>query len=84
MMSTLKGNFRTATVDANRLAVEHGLGSSSSPIVNTVVLGAFACVDKTLDLENVLDAIAKYIPVKVEANVEAARRAYGAVNRKEA
>lgn len=71
--------FRTATVDATRLAVAHSLGSSSSPIVNTVVLGAFASLVGDLDLENVLKAIEQYTPVKVEANIEAARLAFDAV-----
>ena len=80
---SLGGDFRTATVDATRLAVAHELGSSSSPIVNTVVLGAFARVAEDLDLDNVLSAIAQYIPVKAEANAAAARLAYDAVNRGE-
>jgi 2-oxoacid:acceptor oxidoreductase gamma subunit (pyruvate/2-ketoisovalerate family) len=80
----LNGGFRTATVDATRFAVQHGLGSSSSPIVNTVVLGAFAGLAAELDLENVLSAIEQYTPVKIEANVAAARLAYDAVNKGEA
>jgi 2-oxoacid:acceptor oxidoreductase gamma subunit (pyruvate/2-ketoisovalerate family) len=75
----LVGAFRVATVDATRLALRHKLGSSSSPIVNTVVLGAFARLDETLELDNVLSAIRQYTPVKIEANIEAARLAYDAV-----
>jgi pyruvate ferredoxin oxidoreductase gamma subunit/2-oxoisovalerate ferredoxin oxidoreductase gamma subunit len=66
-------------VDATKLALTHELGSSSSPIVNTVVLGAFARLDKDLELDNVLSAIEQYTPVKIEANIEAARLAYSAV-----
>jgi 2-oxoisovalerate ferredoxin oxidoreductase gamma subunit len=76
---SLVGAFRVATVDATRLALIHELGSSSSPIVNTVVLGAFARLDRTLELNNVLSAIEQYTPVKIEANIAAARLAYGAV-----
>ncbi len=79
----LSGNFRTATVDATKLALAHGLGSASSPIVNTVVLGAYSSLDDALDLDNVLSAIEQYIPVKVAANIEAARMANGAVHRGE-
>ena len=75
----LAGEFRVATVDATRLALAHHLGSSSSPIVNTVVLGAFARLDGDLELHNVLGAIEQYTPVKIEANIEAARLAYSAV-----
>lgn len=80
----LGNGCRVATVDATKLALAHELGSISSPIVNTVVLGAFACLDKDLELENVLRAIEQYIPVKQDANAEAARLAYDAVVRGEA
>jgi 2-oxoacid:acceptor oxidoreductase gamma subunit (pyruvate/2-ketoisovalerate family) len=75
----LAGAFRLATVDATKLALIHGLGSISSPIVNTVVLGAFARLDEDLVLDNVLSAIEQYTPVKIEANIDAARLAYSAV-----
>jgi 2-oxoisovalerate ferredoxin oxidoreductase gamma subunit len=81
---SLVGKFRAATVDATKLALTHELGSSTSPIVNTVVLGAFARLDEDLELDNVLSAIEQYTPVKIEANIEAARRAYSAVIRGEA
>jgi 2-oxoacid:acceptor oxidoreductase gamma subunit (pyruvate/2-ketoisovalerate family) len=80
----LVGEFRVATVDATKLALTHKLGSSSSPIVNTVMLGAFARLDEDLELDNVLSAIEQYTPVKIEANIEAARLAYSAVIRGEA
>jgi len=76
---SLVGEFRLATVDATKLALTHELGSSFSPIVNTVVLGAFAYLDEDLELDNVLNAIEQYTPVKIRANIEAARLAYGAV-----
>ena len=80
----LAGEFRVATVDATKLALTHALGSSSSPIVNTIVLGAFARLDEDLELDNILSAIKQYTPVKIEANIEAARLAYSAVIRGEA
>ena len=78
----LKGDFDLATVDATSLALAHGLGSSSAPIVNTLVLGALACLRDDLDLENVLAAIRENAPVKPEANVAAARQAYSSVKRR--
>ena len=78
------GEFRLATVDATKLALTYELGASSSPIVNAVVLGAFARLDEDLALDNVLSAIEQYIPTKVEANIEAARMAYDTVIRGEA
>ena len=80
----LAGRFKTATVDATSLALEFGLGSSTSPIVNTVVLGAYAKLRDELSLEHVLAAIERYTPVKIQANVDAAARAYEAVLREEA
>ena len=81
---SLVGKFRVATVDATKLALTHGLGTSTSPIVNTVVLGALARLDEDLELDNVLNAIEQYTPVKIKANIEAARQAYSAVIRGEA
>jgi 2-oxoisovalerate ferredoxin oxidoreductase gamma subunit len=75
----LGGVAHLATVDANKLALAYELGSKSLPIVNTVVLGAFAYLDEDLELENILGAIEQYTPVKAEANVEAARLAHGSV-----
>ena len=73
------GAFRVATVDATKLALSYELGSDTAPIVNTVVLGALARLDEDLELDNVLNAIAQYTPVKIKANTEAARLAYSAV-----
>ena len=78
------GKFRVATVDATKLALSYELGSSTSPIVNTVVLGALARLDEDLELDNVLNAIEQYTPVKISANLEAARMAFSAVIRGEA
>jgi len=77
------GKFRVATVDATKLALSYELGSSTSPIVNTVVLGALARLDEDLELDNVLNAIEQYTPVKISANIEAARLAFSAVIRGE-
>ena len=70
--------FRVATVDANRIAQENGLGSTTAPVVNTVILGAYAKVIRQipLELENLLQAIEEVIPSKQEKNVVAARQAF--------
>ncbi|MGD8356605.1 MAG: 2-oxoacid:acceptor oxidoreductase family protein [Lysobacterales bacterium] len=51
--------FRIATVDASAIAVEHGLGSRTVPIVNTALAGAAA---RLLDmkLESVIDAFEEF------------------------
>jgi 2-oxoacid:acceptor oxidoreductase gamma subunit (pyruvate/2-ketoisovalerate family) len=77
--SGLAGRFRVATVDASGIALEFGLGSKTQPIVNTAILGAFAAVSRVVRLESVCDAIHDEVPLKPEANVNAARAAAAAV-----
>ncbi|HSR10134.1 MAG TPA: 2-oxoacid:acceptor oxidoreductase family protein [Thermodesulfobacteriota bacterium] len=68
--------FRVATVDANRIAVDHSLGSISAPVVNTVILGAFARITGLVGLAAVLEGIKEYVPSKPESNIAAAKEAY--------
>ena len=75
----IKGDYRLAAVDANRIAADHGLGSKTAPIVNTVILGAFAKIAGDLDLNNLIAAIQKSVPVKPEQNMAAAKAAYNHV-----
>jgi len=76
----LAARFRVATVDASGIAVAFGLGSKTQPIVNTAILGAFAAVSGMVRLESVCDAIHDEVPLKAEANVQAARAAAAAVH----
>jgi 2-oxoacid:acceptor oxidoreductase gamma subunit (pyruvate/2-ketoisovalerate family) len=69
-------NGKVASFDAVSLAVKYGLGSKANPIVNTVILGAFARLTGLVKLESLEEAIKQKVPVKVEKNVEAAREAY--------
>ena len=71
--------FSLACVDASRIARELGLGAATQPITNTAMLGAFARVFGMPPLEAVTAAITKEMPVKLEANMAAARAAYDAV-----
>jgi len=52
-------SFRIATVDATRIAVKHGLGSKSVPIVNTALAGAAAKL-LGMNLESVLEAFGDF------------------------
>jgi len=70
------GKFRVATVDANRIAADNGLGSVTSPVVNTVILGAFAKITGLVGLKAVIEGIQENVPTKTEANMAAARAAY--------
>jgi len=77
--SVLDRRFRVATVDANAIAREHGLGSKAQPIVNTAILGAFAAVSGLVALDAVCEAIAEEVPIMPHENEAAAREAAEAV-----
>jgi 2-oxoacid:acceptor oxidoreductase gamma subunit (pyruvate/2-ketoisovalerate family) len=71
--------FKLATCDATGIALAHGLGSRTTPIVNTAMAGAFAAATSLVGLESVLEAIPDTVPVGVAANQAAAREAFGGV-----
>ncbi|MCX7945120.1 MAG: 2-oxoacid:acceptor oxidoreductase family protein [Deltaproteobacteria bacterium] len=68
--------FNIATIDADSIAREFKLGSLTSPIINTVILGAFSAQTGLVKLESIQEGIRKEIPIKTEANCEAAKKAY--------
>jgi pyruvate ferredoxin oxidoreductase gamma subunit/2-oxoisovalerate ferredoxin oxidoreductase gamma subunit len=71
--------FRVACVDAGRIASEFGLGSRMSPIVNTTILGAFAKVAKDLDINLLVEAVRRGVPVNPDQNAAAALAAHQSV-----
>jgi len=75
----LAARYRLATVDASAIATSHGIGSRTQPIVNTAILGAFATWSGLVSLDSVYAAIREEVPLRVEANVLAAREAATAV-----
>ena len=76
--SDLKG-FRTATVDATSIAIQNGLGSRTSPIVNTAILGAFSKVTGLVGIDSIALAIREELSGKKDENAKAAREAYNGV-----
>lgn len=70
------GDFKVVTVDASSIAVKHGLGSVTQPIVNTSILGAIAKILKIVKIDSVISAIEEEVPAKTKANAAAAREAY--------
>jgi 2-oxoacid:acceptor oxidoreductase gamma subunit (pyruvate/2-ketoisovalerate family) len=78
---SLLERFRVATVDASSIAIRHGLGSKTQPIVNTAILGAFATESGLVRLESVCAAIREEVPMHVEENVAAAMEAARAVRK---
>ncbi|PKN61265.1 MAG: pyruvate ferredoxin oxidoreductase [Deltaproteobacteria bacterium HGW-Deltaproteobacteria-15] len=75
----IESSFRVAGVDAVKIALEHGLGTKMAPIINTVILGAYARLSGDLSLSNLLDAIEKGTPANPQKNMAAAEAAYQAV-----
>lgn len=71
--------YRVATVDATDIAVRHGLGTRTQPIVNTAIVGAFAAEFGMIGEDSVRAAIEEEVPGKLEANLAAAREAFEAV-----
>lgn len=68
--------FPTATINASAIAVRHHLGSPTSPIVNTAILGAFSRATGLVQIDSVIEAIKEYVPTDPEANVSATIDAY--------
>ena len=77
----IETSFRLAGVDAIKIALEHGLGSKMAPIINTVIIGAYARLSGDLTLSNLLEAIETGVPVNPKENMAAAEAAYQAVFR---
>ncbi len=73
-----QGVGTTALVNATEIALNNRLGSKLAPIVNTVILGAYAKVIRQipLELENLVQAIEEVIPGKQGENVAAACQAF--------
>jgi pyruvate ferredoxin oxidoreductase gamma subunit/2-oxoisovalerate ferredoxin oxidoreductase gamma subunit len=69
-------DFRLAIVDATGIAIRNRLGTSTHPIINTAVIGAFARMLEAPPIENVVNAITAEIPIQTDHNVTAARQAY--------
>ncbi|MCD6369917.1 MAG: pyruvate ferredoxin oxidoreductase subunit gamma [Thermoplasmata archaeon] len=69
-------DYKIATVDATKIAIEHKLGSLAAPIVNTAILGAYARAVGNVKIEYVLEAIRENAPAKKEENALAAKDAY--------
>ena len=72
----LPSKYRYFVLDATEIASSHGIGSKSSPIVNTAIMGGFAKMSDFISLDAILDSIRELAPVKEEENVAAAKEAF--------
>lgn len=73
--------YKLAVVDAGAIAASHQLGTPTSPVVNTAILGAFSKITGMVTIGSVIRAIRENVPEKKEENVAAAREAYSRVHR---
>ncbi|MEM2868882.1 MAG: 2-oxoacid:acceptor oxidoreductase family protein [Thermoplasmata archaeon] len=64
-----------ATVDATGIALKHRLGSRTSPIVNTAILGGMVRFLGIVRMDSVVKAIKATVPLKPEENAAAALEA---------
>ena len=67
---------KVITIDANKIAVNLRLGSKTSPIVNTAILGAFSKHSGIVSLDSILKSIPDEVPIKVKENKKAVEEAY--------
>lgn len=65
--------WRTFRVDASALASSLELGNATVPIVNTVMVGAFAKATDLVSLNNLSEAIAETFPENSQKNIAAAQ-----------
>ncbi len=72
----LVSKWRLATVPASEIAFSHGVGTKTQPIVNTAMVGAFLRVVPIASKDAMIKAIQELIPIKTEANIEAALESY--------
>jgi 2-oxoacid:acceptor oxidoreductase gamma subunit (pyruvate/2-ketoisovalerate family) len=75
-LEVIPEGISVTTLDAATIAVRHGLGTGTNPIVNTAILGAFARFTGLIPLEAVCSAIRDRIHILGEENVLAASEAF--------
>ncbi|MCJ7518033.1 MAG: 2-oxoacid:acceptor oxidoreductase family protein [Methanomassiliicoccales archaeon] len=72
----IRGHNKVVTVDATGIALKHGLGSETAPIVNTAIIGAFVKMFPKISIGSLLESVREAAPVKKEENASAAKDAY--------
>jgi 2-oxoacid:acceptor oxidoreductase gamma subunit (pyruvate/2-ketoisovalerate family) len=72
----LRAGLNVGTCDATGIALAHGLGTRTTPIVNTAMLGAFARFTGLVSTRAVFETIGDLVPAETAANSAAAQEAY--------
>lgn len=75
----LPDRFVVGTCDATGIALRHGLGTRTMPIVNTAMAGAWAALTGAVTLDALVAEVPGLVPIKADANIAAAKDAFGAV-----
>jgi pyruvate ferredoxin oxidoreductase gamma subunit len=68
--------YHLAYVDATGIGIQNRLGSTTHPIINTAMIGAFSRMLEIPPLDMISNAIKEDITVKAEQNIMAAKDAY--------
>lgn len=76
-------SYRTAIVDAARIALKHNLGTRTHPMINTAMIGAFAKLMDDPPIEIIERIIEEEVVSKQKENGLAAREAYDSVRIRE-
>jgi len=72
------GVFQVATVGGTSIAAKHKIGTATAPIVNAIMVGAFARATGLVSIDAVGAAIAETLGGSTtDANIAAAREAFG-------
>lgn len=70
-IKSLTENYNTCWVNAAKIAREHGIGQSTQPIINTVILGAFAKASTYFQSGQIsMDSVKKAIEISDILNQE--------------
>ena len=63
-------------MDVNAPALRNGLGSKTSPFINTPLLGAFIGFTGLVEPESIVEGIRKFILTRTDKNIAAFKEAY--------
>jgi 2-oxoacid:acceptor oxidoreductase gamma subunit (pyruvate/2-ketoisovalerate family) len=64
--------FKMGLIDASSIARSMGVGDT----FNTAILGAYIRLTNLVKMETLIEAVKAMVPAKVEANIQAVRKAY--------
>ncbi|RMF94521.1 MAG: pyruvate ferredoxin oxidoreductase [Candidatus Schekmanbacteria bacterium] len=77
---TAFNGYRVYTVNATDIALKYGLGTLSSPIVNTAILGAYLRINKILKFSSLEKALREEVKENAVNNLLAAKESYRKCN----